>query len=64
MQIHFHLAHSLNISQFGWMGEWMDPLWKCKRILCPDTKIPHCNSEHAGHVEPIPPLISLSVKMW
>ncbi len=26
MQIHFYLAHSLNISQFG----WMDPLWKYK----------------------------------
>jgi hypothetical protein len=26
MQIHFYLAHSLNISQFGWMGGWMDPL--------------------------------------
>jgi hypothetical protein len=27
MQIHFYLAHSLNISQFG----WMDPLWKYKK---------------------------------
>ncbi len=63
MQIHFHLAHSLDISRFGWMDGWI-PCENAKRILCPDSKIPHCKSGHAGHVEPISPLISLSVKMW
>lgn len=45
------------------MDGWI-PCENAKRILCPDTKIPHCKSRHAGHVEPISPLIFLSVKMW
>lgn len=46
MQIHFHLAHSLNISRFGWTDGWI-PCENAKRILCPDTKIPHCKSHWA-----------------